>query len=314
MPDSDDLDFGSLFDDEPEPSQKKTPEKELADTSFTDLEEDLFSFDEPEEDSNTSDSVSFSDTLPPSGETPPAINDLPASSAGSRRTSKDFAPDMDALLITAQSSMIIEGMKYMTGNKYDSKSLPVYTEAIKGIELYITILERNPNNYHKLSSIISQDIDCREVERLSFQLFKNKHGESPETDIHKLKAYELFRDRLKNAYYKALISATMIGMKKYFLLSGGIDEEKLSELIRKNDNSLKTDIAKISQQINIAIKLLKHGNAEINRGMKGKDMNIFIIKASQILQYCQQAMGKPESAGYYQRLHETYKKYFIVRD
>ncbi|MBP7604386.1 MAG: hypothetical protein KBA15_10680, partial [Spirochaetes bacterium] len=34
-----------------------------------------------------------------------------------RRSSKDFNPDMDALLLTAQSAMIIEGMKnYTQGN------------------------------------------------------------------------------------------------------------------------------------------------------------------------------------------------------
>ncbi len=307
MPDTDDLDFDSLFDDEEKPSAEKTAPSPL-ETDFPDTGADLFSFDEPETPPSAG-----TNSLPPVTEMPPQTAEQPAAEAA-RRTSKDFAPDMDALLITAQSSMIIEGMKFMTINKFNTQTLPTYTEAIKGIELYITILERNPNNYHKLSSIISEDIDCREVERLAFQLYKNKHGETPETDVHKLKAYELFRDRLKNAYYKALINATMVGMKKYYLLSGGLDEDKLVGLIRSQDNALKTDISKISQQINIAIKLLKHGNAEINRGMKGKDMNIFIIKASQILSFYHKMMGKPQSAGYYQRLHETYKKYFIVRD
>ena len=39
-----------------------------------------------------------------------------------KRTSNDFEPDMDALLITAQSSLIIEGMKYLTQRNFASQT------------------------------------------------------------------------------------------------------------------------------------------------------------------------------------------------
>ena len=309
MTESTDTDFSSLFDDEPEESSPAQTDRPA--DNFTEDVDDLFSFDEPEKTGTPVKPVDFEAGATPRG-TAPAVQIPPADI--SSRSSRDFEPDMDAVLITAQSSMIIEGMKSMTTGQYTSRDLPTYTEAIKGIELYITILARNPNSYHKLSHIISEDIDCREVERLAFQLYKNKHGEEPGTDAHKMMAYELFRDRLKNAYYKSLISATMVGMKKYFLLSGGLDEEKVREMTLRQDNSLKIDIAKISQQINIALKLLKQGNAEINRGMKGRDMNMFIIKASQILQHYYMVLGKKDNAIHFQRIHENYKNYFIVRD
>jgi|GEM_PF-257572 len=308
MAESNDTDFSSLFDDEPEdssPAQTEAPTNDFAEDV-----DDLFSFEEPEETATPPASMDCNESPAPE----PSRGAKEPSADISRRSSRDFEPDMDAVLITAQSSMIIEGMKSMTTGQYTSRDLPTYTEAIKGIELYITILSRNPNSYHKLSRIISEDIDCREVERLAFQLYKNKHGEDPGTDAHKMMAYELFRDRLKNAYYKSLISATMVGMKKYFLLSGGLDEEKLHELTLRQDNALKTDIAKISQQINIALKLLKQGNAEINRGMKGRDMNMFIIRASQILQHYYMVLGKKDNALHFQRIHENYKNYFIIRD
>lgn len=309
MTESKDTDFSSLFDDEPGKSAPAQPEAPSDD--FSEDVDDLFSFEEPEDTGTPPASVDFEER--PAVSKPAAPVKVPVAKT-SRRSSRDFEPDMDAVLITAQSSMIIEGMKSMTTGQYTSRDLPTYTEAIKGIELYITILSRNPNSYHKLSRIISEDIDCREVERLAFQLYKNKHGEEPGTDPHKMMAYELFRDRLKNAYYKSLISATMVGMKKYFLLSGGLDEQKLSEMTQRQDNVLKTDIAKISQQINIALKLLKQGNAEINRGMKGRDMNMFIIKASQILQHYYMVLGKKDNALHFQRIHENYKNYFIIRD
>ena len=77
----------------------------------------------------------------------------------------DFEPDMDALLLTAESSMIIEGMKYYTKSDFSSNTLPIYLEARKGIEFYMKILNRSPNNYRRLKILIDSDIDCQKVER-----------------------------------------------------------------------------------------------------------------------------------------------------
>ncbi|PKL40601.1 MAG: hypothetical protein CVV44_03085 [Spirochaetae bacterium HGW-Spirochaetae-1] len=296
MPD-DNLDFGSLFDDEPGSS------KEHEETTVPDNE--LFTFED--------DFVSHGDDPVPVSETPHPRKPIEPIEK-KRRSSLDFEPDMDALLLTAQSSMIIEGTKYMGQKLYSHKALPIYTEAIKGIDLYIKILERNPNNYHKLSKMIVQDIDCREVERLAFSIYKAKYNEAPQTDDHKLRAYELFRDRLKIAYFKSLISQTMAGIKKYFLLSGGTDTEKINSLIQNEDITLKSDVARISQHTNLALEMLKHGNAEISGGMKGREMNMFIIRSSELLQYYYTQTGRTQTADYYKRLHTTYSKYFVIRD
>jgi len=89
-----------------------------------------------------------------------------------RRSSKDFNPDMDMLLLTAQSPMIIEGMKSYTKGDFSSSTLSVYTEALKGVSLYIKILDRNPKNYYKLKALIDSDTDCKEVEDIAFNLYK----------------------------------------------------------------------------------------------------------------------------------------------
>jgi len=295
MPD-DNLDFGSLFDEEPGSS------KEHEETTVPDNE--LFTFDD---DFVSSDDPVIADETP---DTQKHIEPIEKK----RRSSLDFEPDMDALLLTAQSSMIIEGTKYMGQKLYSQKALPVYTESIKGIDLYIKILERNPHNYHKLSKMIMQDIDCREVERLAFNIYKAKYNDAPETDDQKLRAYELFRDRLKIAYFKSLISQTMAGIKKYFLLSGGVDTEKIDGLIKNEDITLKSDVAKISQHTNLALEMIKHGNAEISSGMKGREMNIFIIRSSELLQYYYTQTGRTQTADYYKRLYTTYSKYFVIRD
>src|SRR3990172_3324843 len=110
-----------------------------------------------------------------------------------KRTSEDFEPDMDALLITAQSPLIIEGLKYLTRNDFSGDTLRIYAEAVKGVEIFIKILERNPNNYYKLSAVIKTDVDCKEIENVALKLYKMKHRYNPQTDNQILQAYEMLR-------------------------------------------------------------------------------------------------------------------------
>ncbi|MDR3237309.1 MAG: hypothetical protein LBT84_02270 [Spirochaetia bacterium] len=237
----------------------------------------------------------------------------PQPSPGKKRSSKDFEPDMDMLLITAQSSMIIEGMKALTNKDYSGKKLPVYLEAFRGIELYVKILERNPDNYNKLSPIINQDPDCEEVETIAFNLYRHKYKDRPVSDGQKLIAYEIFRDRMKNAYYKSLISQTMVGIKNYYLMSGSINEDKIKNAINSNHEKLKSDIEKISRTVAVAVELVKSGNIEISEGLKGRDVNLFIIRATELLVYYYTKIQNKQSADYYQRINDMYSKYLIVR-
>jgi hypothetical protein len=292
----DDFDLGPLTEDD----------ETLKDFNLGD--DDLFTFDEP-----SSDAVSMK--IPDD-----ALSDITHEEKSAdpgdhkKRSSEDFAPDMDALLLTAQSPMIIEGMKYLTLKDFSSKRHHIFLEAIKGVDLYIKIIERSPSNYRKLSKILSTDIDCMEVEKIAFNLYKNKFSEPPSSDDKKLKAYEMFRERLKNAYNKTLISSSMVGMKKYFLLSGGLDQDKMNQLVKANNPEFKSEIAKLNHNINLAMEILKQTDCEIAKGMKGKDINIFIIKGSQLLYYFYNITGNRETAKYYQRLNENYKKYFIIRE
>jgi hypothetical protein len=230
-----------------------------------------------------------------------------------KRSSADFSPDMDALLLTAQSSMIIEAMKSISQHDFKSKNLSIFSEAIKGVDLYIKILERNPENFKKLSAILSSDTDCMDVQRITFNLFRNVSGELPQSDSQKLKAFELIKEKIQGAYYKSLISLSIINIKKYYLLTGSLDTMKIEDELKNNPTGLKKEINNYIRHINIGRHLIKTGNSEIVKGMKGKELNTFIVKASYFLHYYFGRTGEFEQQTYYARLHDNFKNYFIIK-
>ena len=285
-------------------------------------DKDLFEFEPYHEVSNSTEDDFFSfDEAPEINEQQIADENeneeiIPEDIAGphsQKRTSADFEPDMDMLLITAQSSMIIEGMQLISRHDFKSKNTVIFSEAIKGVELYMKILERNPDNYRKIMTMLSSDQDCMDVQRITYNLYKNIYGEIPDSDSQKMKGFELMREKLQNAYYKSLISSSLITIKRYYLLSGSIDSVKIDKLLNENPEFLKKEMLCYSSHINLARQLIKSGNYEINKGMKGRELNVFIIKSSQLLNYYYKQTGDHDKAAGYQRLNDNFKKYFIVR-
>ena len=288
MPGSDNFDFDSLV------------EFDLSDSN-----DDFFSLNDKSEKNKTSEIKEKNDKKT---ENPPEQNP-----SAQKRTSADFSPDMDALLLTAQSSMIIEAMKFISQHDFKSKNISTFSEAIKGIELYIKILERNPENFKKLSAILSTDTDCMDVQRITFNLFRNVSGEMPQSDSQKLKAFEMIKEKLQGAYYKSLISLSIVNIKKYYLLTGSLDTLKIEDELKNNPEKLKNEINSYIRHINIGRHLIKTGNSEINKGMRGKELNTFIVKASYLLHYYFGRTGESEQQSYYARLHDNFKNYFIVK-
>ncbi len=273
---------------------------------------DDFDFDPVSDDFDSSDdffNLDDTESKPDQSET---LSDDQTSSS-SKRSSADFEPDMDLLLISAQTPMIIEGMKLISLHDFKSKNTVIFSEAIKGIELYMKILERNPENYRKVSAMLSSDPDYRDLIKITSNLYKNIFTELPTNDSQNLKAFELVKDHLDVALQKSLISSSLISIKKYFLLSGTPDTEKIDAAIRENPDKLKSEFAGYGRHVNIARDLIKSGNCEINKGMKGKEMNVFIVKATQMLIYYYTHTGETQYAAYYKRLHDNFKKYFIVK-
>ncbi|MBN2401648.1 MAG: hypothetical protein JXN64_04545 [Spirochaetes bacterium] len=230
-----------------------------------------------------------------------------------KRTISDFEPDMDALLMTAQSSMIIEGMELFENKNFASETLQIYLEAVKGVDLYIKILNRNPNNYRKLKSLIDVDIDCQQVEKIAFDLYKKEYDTTPDTDREKLEAFELFKKIFKQSVNKASISKSMKLLRKYFLLSGGLDVEKIQEQINVDSIEIKKDINYFHQHLKIALNMIKKDEGEITRGLRGRDLNVFITKASEFLGYYYKLLENIKVSDYYFRIHNIYKKYFIMK-
>ena len=273
------------------------------------LDDDLFRFD---------DEIDIQDNIP---ENKPTANNNRVMDSGKdfgdssrKRSSRDFQPDMDALLITAQSSMIIEGMRKYTERDFSSINLPIYLEALNGVNLYIKIIDRNPKNYHKLKSVINADQDCQEVEKISFDLYKKMFGTVPETDQEKLVAFEKFSSLFKDAVNRATINASMKEIKKYFLLSGGLDEIKVSQLIAQNDEELAKDISNLQRYIAMGLAYIEKGNIEIIKGLKGRDLNHYIIRGSQLLAFYFKKINNDRHADYYSRINSIYSKYFVIKD
>ncbi len=231
-----------------------------------------------------------------------------------KRTSKDFNPDMDALLLTAQSPMILEGMQQYTQGNFSSTNLSIYLEALNGISLYIKILGRNPNNYNKLKALIDSDTDCKEVENVAFGLYQKKNGASPNADQEKITAFEIFESLFKEAVNKSSISNSMKTLKKYLLLSGSIDEVRVKDLLMKGSKEFIADVNNIIQHVNLALEMQKKGKYEIAKGLKGRDLNIFVIKATYLLYLYSNLSGNDKMADYYARVHNNFKKYFIIRE
>lgn len=244
----------------------------------------------------------------------PAPSPSRAPQAQKKRTSEDFQPDMDALVITAQSPLILEGVKCLSMKDFGVNTLQIYTEAMKGVEVFIKILERNPNNYFKLAVVINSDTDCKEIEAVAFRLYKMRFRDTPQIDSQILKAYEMLRNRMKIGYNKALVSTSMLSIKKYFHQSGALDQERISQIAASGTKELTNDVLRYAQHLNISMQLMKIGDFEITKGLRGRDLNTFVIRASQFLAAYYLAAGDTKSEEYYRRTHENYKKYFVIRE
>lgn len=300
MPDKDIFDFDSIFEEDNKATPGRDVEKEEHD--FANTASELISLEEM---------PSLQEKHIQKAEEKPSSQEK---SDSKRRSSEDFQPDMDALLITAQSSMIIEALKFMAQHDYSSKRLSVYSEAAKGVDLYLKILKRNPDSYFNLSKVIENDIDCKEVEKTAFNIFRSAKGRSPELPSDKEEAFEKLKERLLIAYNKSYISFSMSEIKKFFLFSGSINEDKLNRYLQQYPENFKNEINKLSISIKLATDLLKSKNPEIAQGLKGKDVNIFIIKACDVLRYYYHITGNRPAEDYFKRVMDNYKKYFVIRD
>ena len=88
---------------------------------------------------------------------------------------------------------------------------------------------------------------------------------------------------------------------------------KLAKRRNVPDPGMTNEVIKIGQHVQMAVELLKGSDLEIAKGLKGKDVNIFIIKSSQFLYYFYTISENKEASDYNRRLYNTYKKYFIVK-
>jgi hypothetical protein len=230
-----------------------------------------------------------------------------------KRSFKDFSPDMDALLLTAQSSLILDAMKYYTHNDFSPKTLSIYKEAFHGISVYVKILDRNPQNYAKLQEVIISDMDCQEVEKIAFDLFEKRHEYRPSVIIDKITAYEAFMALFKNACERASINSVAIKLKTYFHLSGGPNEKCVDDNIKNNGAEFEKFIYQVHHHLLLAKNILQTDHSHLAKTIEVKNLNVFIINASHLLYCYYRQIGDKEKANNYHRIHKTYKKWIVIR-
>jgi hypothetical protein len=234
--------------------------------------------------------------------------------SGKKRTSKDFNPDMDAIVLTAQSPMITESIQLLSSGDYSQKALGIYKEGQIGIALYIKILDRNPENYKKLQEVICSDGDCLEVENRAFGLFSKKHGHPPVDNREKIIAFEMLNMVIKNALSKAMLQLDMDSLRPYLTLHGTVN----ADIIRQNFTRARTKLEKmvttLPSSISIAKKILETGSfTALNASKEKIRFSTFIMTATSFLYHYYSLKGNLDAAKTYLRMHETHKKYWITR-
>lgn len=161
--------------------------------------------------------------------------------------------------------------------------------------------------------MLSKDKECMEVQKITFNLYKTVYEELPESESQQQRAFELIRDTLHNGYNKSLISFALLEIKKFYFMTGDPDFSKIDEVIKTGKDKGASYFLKLEKYVAIARNLLKTGNFEINKGMKGREINVFIVKASQVLFYYFSKTNYNDKANFYNKLYENFKKYFIVK-
>jgi len=161
--------------------------------------------------------------------------------------------------------------------------------------------------------LLNEDIDCKEVAKTAYNLFKSKYNNLPLTDEQQIEAFKILSERLQNGYKKALVSSSMITIKKYLLLSGGLDEDKIRQNISSSHSEFKNDVEKFNQHVKLAMEIMKSADIEIAKGLRGRDVNVFIIRTTQLLYFFYMTSGNAQAADYYKKLYHNFKKYQVVK-
>lgn len=229
-----------------------------------------------------------------------------------KRSLSDFEPDMDALLITAQSVMIKEGINLFMSKNYSASTLDTYTEAIKGIELYIKLLSRNPDNVNKIAEIKKRDADCNEVVSIAYNLYKKLYKKNPESIVQKIRAFKIVRLLFEDALNKSSINYSRSQLRFFYFLSGDLDEHKVKLCVENNDPGLQDLIKKLDSQIRVAIKMAKKNNYDGESGITSRDVNTYIIRASGLLKCYYTLTNNFHSSRYHARIYDIYTKFCIV--
>lgn len=228
------------------------------------------------------------------------------------RTVSDLEPNMDALLITAQSVLIKDGIKLFMSKNYSSQSLEIYREAFYGIELYIKLLTRNAENAKKISNLAKRDADCKYVVSFSFNLYKKLYKKYPEKIDQQIKAFKIIHSLFEDAINKASINFGNSQLRFFYHLSEELDDKKVKQYYESNDPGFLDLIKKLTAQIRVALKMAKNIKLKKETDISLRDINTYIIRASGLLKYYYTLTNEFHSSRYHARIHDIYTEFQIV--
>jgi hypothetical protein len=235
-------------------------------------------------------------------------------STGIRRSSKDFNPDMDILVLTAQSPMITDAIKLFFNSDYSKKSVEIYQEALRGINIYIKILDRNPQNYMKLQSFISTDSDCQEVEKTAFILFEKKYQHIPTDNKEKIISFELLLHLIKNAHARSILFQDIEKIRPFLTLHGTVNKDAINSAFKSSYKSLEAIVESFHNSVIVAKNIVER-NQYTSSDIRKERVRIsgFLLSSSFFLYHFYSLKGELDLAKKYLLMHETHKKYFISR-
>lgn len=232
-----------------------------------------------------------------------------------KRSSKDFNPDMDALLISAQSPMITEALELFLNKDFSSNTIEIYKEALRGISLFIKIIDRNPINYKKLQPSISLDPDCLKVENTAFDLFKKRNNRLPNDNNEKITAYTMLQSLIKNALSRAMLYHDIDTLRQFLSLHGTVKPETISHALAANRPDLLKKAKSIEDSIMIATNIMQKKSYLQQDDSRDKvRISSFLIAGTSFLYHLYSIDGNLDAAKKYLRMHETHKRYLIVRE
>jgi hypothetical protein len=230
-------------------------------------------------------------------------------SSQKRRSSKDFNPDMDTLVISAHATFVIEALSLFSKGDFSEKSIAIYSEAQSCMGVLIKILERSPSNNYKLQILFNADAECMEIEKTAFGLFQKKNKVLPKDNGEKILAFQMMQGLFRNGLIRARIAQDIELLRQFCFSRGIINPDLVIRTLNNENNQCAIIVKSLQQTLPQTIHIVNKGIYITSDTTKEKKTYIsFIINSSLFLFHFFNETGAIEECTKYLRIHDTYQK------